>query len=367
MQPLHGVKILDFSTLLPGPMCTLLLADAGADVIKIERPEGDDMRAYPPKLGMDSVNFSLLNRGKKSIVANLKDPKTREKIEALIREADVIVEQFRPGVMDRLGLGFEQAHALNPRLVYCSITGFGQTGPYAQIAAHDMNYQAKTGMVGLGAGADGAPQVPPVLVADLAAGAYPAVVNILLGLRQRDLTGQGCHLDVSMADNLFPLMYWGLGHGWAANLWPKAGDELLTGGSPRYQIYQTSDQKYLSAAPLEDKFWQRFLALIGAPELADLEQPALVKASIARIIAAHPAAHWMALFEGQDVCVAEIVTLKQATHDPHFQERGVFKRQLKTSSGKVLSALPTPLCSPFLSPDTMATSPRLGQHTDDLL
>jgi crotonobetainyl-CoA:carnitine CoA-transferase CaiB-like acyl-CoA transferase len=192
-------------------------------------------------------------------------------------------------------------------------------------------------------------------------------MNILLGLRQRDLTGQGCHLDVSMADNLFPLMYWGLGHGWAANLWPKAGDELLTGGSPRYQIYQTSDHRYLSAAPLEDKFWRRFLELIGAPELTHLEQPALVKASIARIIAAQPAAHWMALFEGQDVCVAEIVSLEQATQDKHFQERGVFKRQLKTSHGEVLSALPTPLSPHFLSPDTMATSPQLGQHTDDIL
>jgi crotonobetainyl-CoA:carnitine CoA-transferase CaiB-like acyl-CoA transferase len=162
-------------------------------------------------------------------------------------------------------------------------------------------------------------------------------------------------------------MYWGLGHGWAANLWPKAGDELLTGGSPRYQIYQTSDHRYLSAAPLEDKFWRRFLELIGAPELTHLEQPALVKASIARIIGAHPAAHWLALFEGHDVCVAEIVSLEHATQDKHFQERGVFKRQLKTSHGEVLSALPTPLSPHFLSPDTMATSPQLGQHTDDIL
>ena len=194
MQPLEGVKVLDFSTLLPGPMCTLLLADAGADVIKIERKDGDEMRAYTPKFGTDSVNFALLNRGKKSIVADLKSPATIKQIQALIAQADVLVEQFRPGVMDRLGLGYQAVATINPRLVYCSITGYGQTGPYAQVAAHDMNYQAQTGMVGLSGDADGTPGVPPVLTADLAGGAYPAVINILLGLRKRDREGVGCHL-----------------------------------------------------------------------------------------------------------------------------------------------------------------------------
>jgi crotonobetainyl-CoA:carnitine CoA-transferase CaiB-like acyl-CoA transferase len=367
MQPLEGVKVLDFSTLLPGPMCTLLLADAGADVIKIERASGDDMRDYEPKVGPDSVNFCLLNRGKKSIVADLKDPATRAKIERLIAEADVIVEQFRPGVMDRLGLGYEAAKAINPRIIYCSITGFGQHGPYAQVAAHDMNYQSRTGMVGLGGDKAGAPFVPPVLTADLAAGAYPAVMNILLGLRSRDQNGTGCHLDVSMSDNLFPLMYWGLGAGWAAGQWPRPGDELVTGGSPRYQIYQTADNKYLAAAPLEDKFWNNFLNILGATELEHIDNPALVKASVAKIIAQQPAAYWLEKFEGKDTCVTEVIGLEQAVSDPHFNVRGVFKRGLIAASGQRMPALPTPISAVFLSENPDNTSPKLGAHTQEVL
>lgn len=367
MQPLEGVKVLDFSTLLPGPMCTLLLADAGAEVIKIERKDGDEMRAYTPKFGTDSVNFALLNRGKKSIVADLKSPATIKQIQALIAQADVLVEQFRPGVMDRLGLGYQAVATINPLLVYCSITGYGQTGPYAQVAAHDMNYQAQTGMVGLSGDANGTPSVPPVLTADLAGGAYPAMMNILLGLRKRDRDGVGCHLDISMADNLFPLMYWGLGNGWAAGQWPRGGDELVTGGSPRYQIYQTSDQKFLTAAPLEDKFWGNFLTVLGATELQQVDNPALVKASIARIIAQHPVAYWNARFAGQDTCVCEVIGLEQAVQDPHFQARGVFSRTITTASGKTIPALPTPISGVFLNSQQKQSSPDLGQHTQEIL
>lgn len=367
MQPLEGVRVLDFSTLLPGPMCTLLLAEAGADVIKIERASGDDMRDYHPKVGADSINFSLLNRGKKSIVADLKDPETIAKIKHLIVEADVLVEQFRPGVMDRLGLGYEATTQLNPRLVYCSITGFGQTGPSAQIAAHDMNYQARAGMVALSADRNGIPFVPPVLTADLAGGAYPAMMNILLGLRKRDLDGRGCHLDVAMADNLFTLMYWGLGNGWAANQWPSPSNELITGGSPRYQVYQTLDDKFLAAAPLEEKFWTNFLTLIGLTELQSVEDAKLVTARVAKVIAQRTSAQWLTIFEGHDVCVTEIVGLEQATMDPHFVERGVFKRTLQTSDGTLMTALPTPLSPLFLGEEPNASSPSLGQHTHEIL
>ena len=151
----------------------------------------------------------------------------------------MLVEQFRPGVMDRLGLGYEAMRAINPGLVYCAITGWGQHGPLADMAAHDLNYQAETGLLALTAGADGAPGLPNVLAADLVGGAYPAIMNILLALRARDATGRGCFIDVAMADNLFPLVYWGLGNGFAAGEWPTPGGDLVTGGTPRYQIYRT--------------------------------------------------------------------------------------------------------------------------------
>ncbi|MEK7875381.1 MAG: CaiB/BaiF CoA-transferase family protein, partial [Pseudomonadota bacterium] len=193
MRPLEGIRVLDFSTLLPGPLATLLLAEAGAEVIKIERPgRGDEMRSYAPKFGPDSVNFALLNRGKRSIAMDLKEKGAVKKLMPLLKSADVIVEQYRPGVMDRLGLGYEALNKINPRIIYCAITGYGQSGPRAEVAAHDLNYVAEAGMLALAAGADGAPVVPAALVAALGGGTYPAVINILLALRERDRPGRGC-------------------------------------------------------------------------------------------------------------------------------------------------------------------------------
>src|SRR5688500_15799560 len=249
MQPLEGIRVLDFSTLLPGPLATLILAEAGAEVIKIERPgRGDEMRSHTPRFGTDSVNFALLNRGKRSIAIDLKAPDAVATLRPLIESADVVVEQFRPGVMDRLGLGYESLREINPRLVYCAITGYGQHGPKADVAAHDLNYVAESGMLSLTKGADGAPVLPAALVADIAGGSYPAVVNILLALCARDRTGLGCKLDIAMADNLFTLMYWGIGNGLAAGEWPQPGGDLVTGGSPRYNIYRTRDDRFLAAA-----------------------------------------------------------------------------------------------------------------------
>jgi crotonobetainyl-CoA:carnitine CoA-transferase CaiB-like acyl-CoA transferase len=263
--PLAGVRVLDFSNLLPGPLASLLLADAGADVVKVERPgTGDEIRRFPPAFGSTGGNFALLNRGKHGLTADLKDEGDRAHIRKLALSADVLIEQFRPGVMDRLGFGYEELSRENPRLVYCSITGYGQTGDRAQKAGHDLNYMAETGLLGLTRGADGAPVLPPVLAADVAGGAYPAVMNILLALTQRQASGRGCHLDVAMSDNLFTLAYWGLAGGHAGQ-WPKPGSELLSGGSPRYQVYRTSDRKYLAAAPLEERFWQVFCERIGLP------------------------------------------------------------------------------------------------------
>jgi len=363
MQPLQGVRVLDFSTLLPGPLCTLMLAEAGAEVIKIERAGGDEMRSYVPKFGTDSVNFALLNRGKKSVCLDLKSAEDRARVLEWVKDADVLVEQFRPGVMARLGLDYETLSQVNPRLIYCSITAYGQSGPKALQAAHDLNFQAQVGMLALTAADDGAPVLPPTLTGDLAGGTYPAVMNILLALRQRDAGGQGCHLDISMTDNLFPLMYWGLGNGWAAGQWPQPGDDLVSGGTARYGIYRTSDGRYLAAAPLEDKFWTNFVELIGAPQLRDEPDDAALKQRIADIIAGQPLSHWLARFDGQDVCTVEIVSLEQAVQDPHFVGRGVFDYKVKADDGQVIPALPVPVNKVFRSSEKAASAPVLGEHT----
>ncbi len=362
-SPLAGIRVLDFSTLLPGPLATLLLAEAGAEVIKIERPgRGDEMRSYVPKLGDDSVNFALLNRGKRSIALDLKAPGVLDRLRPLIARTDVVVEQFRPGVMDRLGLGYEALKAINRRIVYCAITGWGQEGPKAGIAAHDLNYVAETGMLALAAGNDGAPVVPPALVADIAGGTYPAVINILLALRERDRTGEGCKLDIAMADNVFTFLYWALGNGLAAGQWPRPGAELVTGGSPRYHVYRTADGQYLAAAPLEQKFWETFCELIGldARWREDGGQEAASQVEVARRIAAHDAAHWERVFVGKDVCCSIVRSVEEAVRDPHFAARGLFARTLRQGENAI-PALPVPIDPRFRGADDDAGYPPLGE------
>lgn len=363
IQPLNGIKVLDFSTLLPGPLCSLLLAEAGAEVIKIERPgHGDEMRSYEPKAGADSVNFVLLNRGKQSITLDLKSPRAMDILAPLIREADVLLEQFRPGVMERLGLGHETLARINPRLIYCSITGYGQYGPRAKDAAHDLNYLATAGMLSLTAGTDGKPGLPPALIADIAGGAYPAMINILLALRQRDQTGLGSHLDIAMADNLFTFLYWALGEG-AIGKWPGTASSLVTGGSPRYRIYGTSDGQFLAAAPIEEKFWTNFLQLVGldAQALAAMTDRDAIGA-VAAEIGRQTAEHWLARFAGHDVCVCRVVSLEEAVRDAHFTERRVFSRRVTTASGTSLTALPVPVDALFRKQERDEAAPALGSH-----
>lgn len=367
---LHGLKVLDFSTLLPGPMASLILADAGAEVIKIERPgTGEEMRGYIPKWGEDSINFAMLNRGKKSLALDLKDPAARTVLDPLLREADVVIEQFRPGVMARLGLGYEDVRALNPDIVYCSISGYGQTGPKAPRAGHDLNYIGDAGLLALSHGPADRPVLPPALIADIAGGTYPALLNILMALRARDAGKGGTHLDISMADNIFPFLYWAMGDGQAAGQWPGNGDALVTGGSPRYQLYPTSDGKLLAAAPLEAKFWARFCDAIGlAPGLRDdAADPAATRSGVAAIVATQPAAHWEAVFETADCCCTIVRSVEEAMRDAHFLARGVFARRLQNAAGADIAALPTPV-APALAADRDGTTaaPRLGEHNDEL-
>jgi len=368
MAPLHGIRVLDFSTLLPGPMASLFLAEAGAEVIKIERPEhGDEMRAYQPQVGPDSVNFALLNRAKRSLAIDLKSPDALDKLRPLIESADILVEQFRPGVMDRLGLDHATLQAINPHLIYCAITGYGQTGPKRDEAGHDLNYIATTGLLALAAGKDGAPIVPPALIADIAGGTYPAVLNILLALRQREQTGQGCYLDIAMSDHLFPFMYWALGSGQTSGHWPEPGGELITGGSPRYQIYRTQDDRFLAAAPLEQKFWDNFCRLIDLPaELRDdAQNPQATMAAVADIIHQHPSAHWQQCFENQDVCCTIVQTLDAAMSDPHFKARGLFSAELELAPEHVIRATPVPLVPAFRAQTAKTGFPPLGEANAD--
>jgi len=345
--PLGGVRVIDFATLLPGPLAGLVLAHAGAEVIKIERPgSGDEMRSYVPRSGPTSANFAVLNRGKRSVAADLKDAGQADAVRELIDGADVLIEQFRPGVMERLGLGYDWLAARNPGLVYCSISGYGQEGPRAGRVGHDLNYAAGTGLLDLARDGTGAPAMPPALIADIAGGAYPALINILLALRDRDRTGRGAHLDVSMAHNLFPLQYWALATVGATGAWPRPGGELVTGGSPRYRLYRTADDGWLAVAPIEQRFWDRFCQIIELPGTLrdDAADPGATAAEVARRIAARTTAHWETTFADEDVCVNVVTALRDAVADPQFAPwLGDFG--VAGDHGEAIPALPLPLAT----------------------
>lgn len=298
--PLAGVRVVDFSTLLPGPLTTLMLAEAGAEIIKVERPGGEDGRRMPPFIDGKSGFFASLNARKSFVVLDLRKAEDVERAQDLIRGADVVVEQFRPGVMDRLGLGYETAKALNPRVIYCAITGYGQTGPNALKAGHDLGYQAEAGMLG----ALSRPGLPAPLVADIGGGALPAVINILLALRQRELTGEGAFLDIGMA----PFVRAFVPHlivDQVSDSPSPVGGFLLTGASPRYQIYRAADGAAIAVAALEEKFWRSFCALLGLDPAAldDAGDPEGVKAEIAARLATKTAAEWEPLLAEADCCV----------------------------------------------------------------
>lgn len=351
-QPLSGLLVLDFTTLLPGPLAALMLAEAGAEVVKIEPPGGEATRYYPPTFDGASAVFALLNRGKRALALDLKRTEDRDRLTPLLAQADVLIEQFRPGVMARLGLDYAATEKINPRLVYCSISGYGQSGPRAQEAGHDLNYIGNTGLLALQPGPPGQPTVPPALVADIGGGTFPAVINILLALRQREATGRGCHLDVAMADAMFTFAWHGLALGFATGRFPSPGADTLAGGSPRYQLYPTRDGAIVACAALEQKFWLVFCKTIGLPASLtdDFVDAAATRTAVARIIAEKTADEWRPLFAATDCCVTLVASLEEAVRDPHFVARGLFAHEVVGPSGARMPALPLPLAPQFRAP-----------------
>lgn len=366
MQPLQDLKVLDLTTLLPGPLASLMLRECGAEVVKIEAPSGDGMRRLGLGEEADEALFALLNAGKRAVTLDLKNGQGKQRFLDLAKDADIVMEQFRPGVMNRLGLGFRDLERLNPRLIYCSISGYGQDGPLAQRAGHDLNYLAHAGILALSPGSDEAPTVPPVLAADIAAGSYPAFFNILLAVIDRQRTGRGQHLDIAMTDGLFPFGVWALAKGWGSGEWPLPGAELLTGGSPRYRLYKSRDGVLVSVAAIEDKFWAALCQAVGLPESLrgpEADQDAVI-AELARAIAARDATHWRDTFAEADCCCCVVADLRQAVADPHFVRRNLFSRSIMSAAGARLPALPLPIAPSFRgSPDELpAAPPPDGSH-----
>jgi crotonobetainyl-CoA:carnitine CoA-transferase CaiB-like acyl-CoA transferase len=327
--PLAGVRVLDLSRLIPGPFCTLILSDLGASVDKLEDPHvGDYLRVFPPLKHGLAGRFNALNRDKRSLCLDLKQPAGRDALVKLIARYDVIVESFRPGVLDRLGVGFAALAAVNPRLIMLSISGYGQDGPLRDRAGHDLNYVALGGILGLAGPASGAPPTPPIQVADVAGGALFGAVGILAALYERERSGRGQQIDVSMCEGALAFLIPDLGNFDADGKVPRRGGELLNGGGACYGVYRTRDGKFLSVGALEPKFWSAFNQALGrrvdlAELVAPAEQQEQIRAEIQAIIGTKTRDEWEQLLIG-DVCVEPVLTAEELAQHPQHRARGMF-------------------------------------------
>ena len=367
--PLQGVRVLDLSRLLPGPYCSQMLADFGADVVKLEDVErGDYLRDFPPCGERWSVLYDSVNRNKRSITIDLKQEAGKAVFRDLVRQYDVLIEGFRPGVMDKLGLGYESLHEINPRLIYCAITGYGQDGPYKFQGGHDINYLSFAGITGLFGEQDGNPAMGDIQIADIGGGALMAVIGILLALQARSVTGRGQFCDISMLDGVvswlpFILAKFGAGEK------PVRGTGLLGGSYACYQVYPTADGRYLSLGALEEKFWVGFCRLIGREEYIDRQmdlaaQPEMIR-SLQEMFRQKSQIDWLDFFAGQDLCLSPVNELAQVLEDPQIRHRRMIVPMAEETSTLLLTGIPIKLSD---TPGQIQTgSPAQGEHTRQIL
>jgi crotonobetainyl-CoA:carnitine CoA-transferase CaiB-like acyl-CoA transferase len=368
MLPLAGVRILDLTRLLPGPFATLVLADLGADVVKVEPLSGGDwLRHLPPLRGEQSVAFDGLNRNKRSIAMDLSRPEGAAAFRRIARGADAVIESFRPGVLDRLGIGFEALRRENPGVVVCSISGYGQDGPYALRAGHDLDYLAVSGVLAAN-GPPQAPGQPGVQVADLGGGAWPAVAGILAALVGRTRTRAGAHVDVSMTEGALAMLALPLGIAWGRGSPIARGRELLDGGAACYGVYRTKDGRHVALGALEPKFFSTFCAAVGRPGLAERQQDDpqdALRAELAAIFAARTRDEWAAFAQANDVCLEPVLEGDEPRDHPQLRARGAFV-EVPTPGGGSVPAVASPVrIRGERAP--LGPAPRLGEHADEVL
>lgn len=364
---MEGFRILDLSQFLPGPMLTQMLADHGAEVIKIEPPTGEPVRNVGYRQNGQSVWFRNTHRGKKSVVLNLKDPADVAAFLDLAKTADVVVEAFRPGVVDRLGVGYQAVSAVNPGIVYASISAFGQTGPLAQQPAHDLAIEALSGVVSLNLGTDGTPTNPHMPVADMA-GSLTALAAILMALLRREKTGRGDYIDISMQDATMAWLPNVTGPVFAENRPPVVKQERSFGGYAFFSIYETADARHVALGGVEHKFVENFLNGVGRPDLIPAacgpngpgQSP--VKAALAQIFATKTRAEWEDWAKGRDLCFAPVLDLKEAFEQPQIAARDML---MQDQGGSPHIGNPVKFT---LEPGIMDLRlPALGEHTAQIL
>ncbi len=371
--PLSTLKILDFSTLLPGPFASMMLADMGADILRIEAPKRPDMVRLMPAFGEEtSAWHALLNRSKRSLALDLKKVGAVEIVKDLIQSYDIVLEQFRPGVMDRLGIGYEVLSEVNPQLIYCAITGYGQSGPYRDRAGHDNNYLALAGVMHHTGRKESGPLPLGVQVADIGGGSYGAVTGLLAAVIHRQQTGEGQYVDISMFDGAVAwngpvashYLVGGLDQDW---------ESMTLNGGTYYDFYQTAEGRYLAVGSLEPKFWTGFCQAIDRPDLIeagfkiyDLEQQQRLKTEIQETLKQRPLAEWVDIFAEVDVCVEAVLNHAEMVAHPQTQARQMIVDVPKpdgTSQAQVGSPFKFSKCEPTYKHIGVS----LGAHTDEVL
>jgi alpha-methylacyl-CoA racemase len=372
--PLEGVKVLDLSRLLPGGFCSLLLADFGAEVLKVEDTgAGDYVRWAPPLYdgaaqSAQSALFLALNRNKRSIRVNLKEEGGREVLLRLAREYDVLLESFRPGVLDRLGVGYERLREANPGLVYCAISGYGLDGPYTERSGHDMNYLGLIGLLGLTGERDGPPIQPAGQIADIGGGALMAAFGILAALRERDRSGEGQIVDVSMADGALSWLAMVAARHFAEGTVPHRGDLELAGSIVCYRPYACRDG-WVTLGALEPKFWQAWCRGVGREDLIEkqFEAPGSeTHAEVERIFLERTREEWRAFASEHDCCLEPLLDLDEALDSELVRAREMVVELDQPGAGKV-KQLNTPIKMSRTPGGVHAPGPVLGEHTDEVL
>lgn len=371
-RALDGIRVLDLTRLLPGAFCSLMLADNGAEVIKVEQPGvGDYNRSFAPINKHESGSFLLLNRNKKSLTLNLKKDAGKDILLRLAAQADVLIEGFRPGVMARLGLDYERLRQINARLVYCSISGFGQTGPYSQVAAHDLNYMGIAGALQLFETRDGEPQVPGLSIADVGGGSLMAAFAITAALIARSAQGGGQYIDISMTDGLVPwLCYHGADYLFAG-VEPRGGHRPFLGRCACYNVYRCGDGKWLTLGIIEHHFWERFCTLVDRPAYVDNQWPdgdaaARQRQDVAEIFLGRSRNEWLTLLAERDVPAGPVNSFAEAFADAQLRHRDMLLEVEHPVEGRIpqlgfpikFSATPSAITHP---------PPLLGQHSEEIL
>jgi alpha-methylacyl-CoA racemase len=375
---LEDVRVLDLTRLLPGGFCTLLLADMGADVLKVEDTgTGDYIRWMPPYYGGEeqqregtaSAYFLALNRNKRSLRLNLKDERGRDVLLRLAEDYDVVVESFRPGVMDRLGVGYEALRARNPRVIYCPISGYGQDGPLTARSGHDTNYLALNGLLGLTGRRGGPPIQSAGQIADLGGGGLMAAVGILAALHERERSGEGQIVDISMTDGALSWLAMVAARYFAEGQAPQRGDPELAGGIACYFPYETKDGQWVSLGALEPKFWQNWCNGAGRPDLIEKQfqhpdSPA--GAEIAAVFRERTRDEWTAFAGEHDCCLEPILDLDEVLDSELVQARGMVVELDQPGIGAV-KQVGAPIKLSRTPADTSGPAPALGAHTDEVL